>query len=295
MRYSIHLILSILAFILVSSLSSLQAQEKLSVRMNMYYFKTSDSLRQIEVKATARINKKRTGVKGLDIQIYQTEISNSNLLGTINTDESGLGRISFSNTALNMQDSASSVIYIAVINDQEGYKDAEKELEIVDGFLELQFEEEDTICIVTSKLYKLDTNNFKLPVEGIPVKLFVKRPFGELPIPLDEEVTNEIGELQVLFPNDIPADTLDQLTVIARVEDDDIFGTLESSEIINWGAEREYDDKTIARSLWASGANAPMSLLIFVNSLILAVWGIILYVIFLIYRIAKTDLAEKKS
>ena len=128
-----------------------------------------------------------------------------------------------------------------------------------------------------------------IPVEEAEVKVFVKRPFGDLPIIKEAEWSDEDGMIEVVFPNDLPGDENGILEVIARVEDSDDYGSLETVKEIEWGIIPHFDDNTLKRSLWAAGANAPLGLLFFVNALIISVWGIIFYIgwqIFKIYKVA---------
>ena len=67
----------------------------------------------------------------------------------------------------------------------------------------------------------------------------------------------------------------------------DDYGTVEVANLTQWGIPTIINDITLKSSVCSSGANAPVSLLIFINALILAVWGIIFYIVFKIFQIRK--------
>lgn len=283
----------LLGLFLGFNLYHIQAQDEISARMNLYYSKTPDNVKHIDIKLTAKIDNRRTGVPGVNVLLYHTETLDSNLISNVIMDDTGVGRISFSDNDILSSDSSVTMKYIAVLKNQKGFKDVEKEIEIMDGFLDIEFEIKDSIRTAMVKFLKTGKDQIKVPMEGVPIKLYVKRPFGKLPIEMENNVTDKNGMVYTVFPDDLIGDTLNLLTVIARVEDHDDFGNLEAFKIIDWGLERPLNENLMTRSLWASGANAPIPLLIFVNALILAAWGIIFYILILIYRIYRTGIEKK--
>ena len=103
----------------------------------------------------------------------------------------------------------------------------------------------------------------------------------------DYNFTDENGEAKIEFPSDLPGDADGNGVVIVKIEDTDEYPDTEVRGTINWGIPASIDDRLSKRSLWATGANAPLSLIILVNSMIVAVWGFIIYIIFKIYRVSK--------
>ena len=113
------------------------------------------------------------------------------------------------------------------------------------------------------------------------------RSFGLLPIEGDNLTTDENGEATVDFPNDIPGDKSGNVTVIARVEDNDELGNFETKKNIQWGIPVNQQQTAQPRALWSSGNNAPWPLVITVTSMVVIVWGIIFYIIFQLVAIKR--------
>ena len=119
------------------------------------------------------------------------------------------------------------------------------------------------------------------------VYFFVERTFKPLPIGDFFNMTDEEGKVTIEFPSDLPGDTLGNVTIIARIQESDVFPDTEVRREIQWGVPLEIDTDEQKRSLWAAGANAPIPLLIIVNSLILIVWSIIGYMIYGLYKVSR--------
>ncbi len=116
----------------------------------------------------------------------------------------------------------------------------------------ISFAEKDSVKQVTAKLTNGDT-----VVKGIDIHFYAKKSFGLLPLEGDNITTDENGEAGVDFPTDLPGDASGNVTVIARVEDDDKLGNVEAMKTINWGVPAKVESAVPARALWSSGNNAP--------------------------------------
>ena len=130
------------------------------------------------------------------------------------------------------------------------------------------------------------------PLEGIQVRFFVKRFFGSLPlIPKGKAVsTDETGVASVEFPNDLPGDANGTVVVTAKVEDDDNYGSFETTDSVKWGiivAVASQEEEWEQRSLSGSGEKAPVYLIMSAGVIITIVWAILLYVIYSLVKIKK--------
>ena len=85
--------------------------------------------------------------------------------------------------------------------------------------------------------------------------VYVKKSFGLLPIEGDNLTTDENGEATVNFPADLPGDASGNVTVIAKVEDNDELGNLETAKSVKWGSPVSNMQTLDIRTLWASGKN----------------------------------------
>lgn len=125
------------------------------------------------------------------------------------------------------------------------------------------------------------------PVEELDVLLYVERLFTNLPVGDRFNTTDEKGLVEIQFPLDLPGDSIGNLNLIIKIEDAETIRDTIIYTKVKWGIPVLYDRTEEKRSLWAARANAPISLIILVNSLLLVVWGIIFYICYEMYLIKK--------
>lgn len=153
-----------------------------------------------------------------------------------------------------------------------------------DAILTVSFSEDNNAKIITTKA----ADQSGMPIEDLELYYFVKRTFSLLPIGDPFNSTDENGIIEVTFPNDLPGDTEGNVIIVVKILESDLYNdqTLEVSK--NWGIPTVIEDpKAEKRSLWAAAANAPISLIVIVSSMIIAVWYIIFYIIFKLYKISR--------
>ena len=155
--------------------------------------------------------------------------------------------------------------------------------------IQLRFSVEDSIKYITAQVNEYNSNSSGKPIAELDLYLFVQRTFSQLPIGDYFNTTNENGEVRIEFPNDLRGDSAGNVIIIARIEEDDMFEGVEVSKIASFGIPLYIDPRANKRSLTAASANAPISLLILVNGIILVVWGIIIYIFTQIYRIRRVE------
>ncbi|MDU8885001.1 hypothetical protein RXV94_02430 [Yeosuana sp. MJ-SS3] len=153
-----------------------------------------------------------------------------------------------------------------------------------EAILSVSFSEEDNTKIITTKA----VDQSGLPIEDLEVYFYVKRTFSLLPIGDPFNITDENGIVEIVFPNDLPGDAEGNVIIVVKILDSDLYSDQSKEITQNWGLPTELENlESEKRSLWASAANAPKSLIIIVCSMIFAVWYIICYIFFKLYRISK--------
>jgi hypothetical protein len=86
----------------------------------------------------------------------------------------------------------------------------------------------------------------------------------------------------------LPGDTLGNIVIAARIEDNDTYGNLLVEKNVPWGSPTKIDltffDK---RALWSTAFRAPAWLLFMAYSIAIIVWGTIIYLVFQIVKIKR--------
>ena len=125
------------------------------------------------------------------------------------------------------------------------------------------------------------------PIEELDLFFYVERTFSLLPIGDVFNTTDENGMVEVEFPSDLPGDSEGNVAIVVKILESDLYNdqTLEMTK--KWGIPVQLDESQEKRSLWAAAANAPISLIVVVSSMIIAVWYIIIYIIYNLFTISK--------
>jgi len=152
-----------------------------------------------------------------------------------------------------------------------------------DAIVTLLFSNENDTKIIEAKVSDTDG----IPIEEVELYFYVKRTFSLLPIGDGFNSTDENGLVELEFPNDLPGDTEGNVTIIVKIIENGLYNDLSIETIKKWGIPTEISDNTEKRSLWAAAANAPISLIISISGMILAIWFIILYIIFSLFKISE--------
>ncbi|MCK5267563.1 MAG: hypothetical protein KAR07_05310 [Spirochaetes bacterium] len=153
--------------------------------------------------------------------------------------------------------------------------------------IQLRFSEEDSKKYITAQVNEYSSDSTGKPIAELDLYFFVQRTFSQLPIGEYFNTTDENGEVRIEFPYDLPGDSAGNVIIIASIEEDDSFESAELSKIASFGVPAHIDQQANKRTLTAASANAPISLLILVNSIIMVVWGIIIYIFTQIYKIRR--------
>jgi len=163
---------------------------------------------------------------------------------------------------------------------------AQDETDSGKAVIKLSFIDKDSLKQVTATLEKITPDGKEAPIKDVEMHFYVDRSYNPLPVGGDVQSTDESGIVTIDFPKDLPGDSIGNITVIARVEDNDELGNLESKKVEKWGVP-VINKSLTKRALWASGANAPIPLVITVTAMIVLVWGVIIYIVAQLFRIKK--------
>jgi len=171
---------------------------------------------------------------------------------------------------------------------------AQDEPAAVQAAIKLSFDTEDSVKMVTATVTKTDAEGKTIPAPEVELTFYAKKSFGLLPIG-DAQTTDENGEAKVEFPRSLPGDRAGNVTVLAKFEDNEELGSMETMQTVKWGIPVQADEEINQRALWASGSNAPWPLVITVSAMVGGVWAVIIYILVLIFQIKKAASYEIKK
>ncbi len=270
------------------------AKGKAPVRIYLEHFRNNE-IRQLSVRVLTRKDKRYRPAAGIEVLLYDTEVSPANLLGTIVTADKGIATYTLTPTQFELATNRKIVKYIAVVEETDSLQAKKAEVVVKDVKLDVRFEVVDSAKMIFANVSEIDSAGVAIPQEDVEIKFLVERPLSSLPIGDEYITTDEEGNASIEFPDDLPGDKDGNLKILVRIVENEDYGTVEVSNIKQWGIPTYIDESKEKRTLWASGANAPISLLIFINSLIIGVWGIIFYIIYNILKIRRIGESSASS
>lgn len=274
----IKLVLLFLAFIFgIESMVNAQDQK---IRINLSYHEI-DGTKLLKAKVITKEGRVYIPVVNVDVNFFNKKGFDQYALGKIATNDKGIAELLLKADPEMSEDS--TYYYLASVINNPIFKDKTDDIAIKQVDYIAKYEVIDSVNTVKVAI----TDMAGLPVAKLPIKTYVKRLFGKLPIGEGNMVTNKEGKLEITIPNDIPGNEKGMIDLIVSLEDHDDFGNLELNKKIDWGVPIVIKSLETERELWSVRANAPVYLIVVTNSIIFGIWFVIFYISYQIFRLKK--------
>ncbi len=231
-----------------------------------------------------------TKVKGWVIKLRQLKITFVQVtedaekeLGFVITD--GNGKAVFNIKAGSVTtDKEGKLHYKAVFAGNKQMDPADGEVTIKRARLEITPVKEDSVLSVKVKLVDVATGT-EIPVPETALGIFVQRSFN--PLKIGEGTTNENGEATVEVPNNLPGDAKGDITLLAKLDENEVYGNLEAAVAQKWGVPVSDKLNELPRALWSP--HPPYWMMITFIILMSTVWGHYLVIIIQLFRLRKEE------
>jgi hypothetical protein len=285
-----HKLFIILLFLFGTAMNKINAQDSAASTtvLSIRYFLPENKVPYIEVSTKKKVGRKFEPVKGIPVSIYFNEVSATNLLGKLITAINGEARVALPPSFKAAWDLLNEIKFLAVSDSSAGVASLSGDVTIKKAILVIDTTTTDGVRTVTAQL-KEKTGNDWVAVKDIEMKLGIKRMLGNLTVGDAETYTSDsTGIASAEFKRDsIAGDEKGNLILVGRVEDNDTYGNLVVEKSVPWGKAEKADTHFWHRTLWSTGDRAPIWLLCIALSIIIGVWGVIIYLIRQIIKIKK--------
>lgn len=290
MKKNNHHKLLILLLLLIA-IGKLQAQDSVEVSptiLSLRYFLPENKIPYIIVNTKKKVERKFVPVKNVTVQVYFNEATQNNLLGKITTAENGEGRIAFPPSFKNTWDSLNEFKFVAASVPAKGEEALDADLSVKKAILVVDTLADAEARTVTAQL-KEKVGNEWVAVREIEMKLGLKRLLGNLTVGDAETFTSDsTGIASATFIRDsMPGDEKGNVVLVARVEDNDTYGSLVVEKSVPWGVKEKPAENFWHRTLWSTGNRAPVWLLFLALSIIIGVWGTLFYLVMQLLKMKK--------
>ena len=269
--------LLLLAAILLNGISivSFAQNVKNDLSLTLGYFNSNNQTHYLMVHAKSKIDGKFQMIPNVAVTFYISTESPANVLGKAVTNEKGEALVLIPPSAKNEWNKSAKQSFIAVSQTSKLFDEAKGTLDITKAKIKM-----DTLADrkIVATLVELKDSVWT-PVKGVDIKVTVKRLDGDLNVSETATyATDSLGVATAEFKRDsLPGDAKGALTLIAKVEDNDLYGNLSAEKLVPWGAAFKYNSEFDKRTLFARRGRSPIWLEFMAYSIVLVVWGILFY------------------
>jgi len=204
-------------------------------------------------------------------------------LGFVITDKYGKAVLNVKADSLKT-DAGGKINFKAIFAGNKGMDPAEGEVSIKRARLEIIPVKEDSLLTVQMKLTDLSTGT-ETPVPETAVGIFVVRLIS--PLKVGEGTTDADGAASVEIPSNLPGDAKGDITLIARLDENEIYGNIEASVVQPWGLIVSDKLTDLPRALWSP--HPPLWMVITFSILMAVVWGHYIVIVVQLFRLRKEE------
>lgn len=258
-----------------------QEPELISPSLEFAAVQKSDHSIDLKVRLRGKVNGQSINFYKIKISFFQVVNEEDISLGFSTTDGSGKALFKVAGDSLKT-DSEGNLHFKAVFAGNKAMDPVEEVVAMKRALLEMTPIKEDSLLSIQVKLSDLGTGT-ATPIKEATIGVFVKRSF--LPLKVGEGTTDENGEATIEFPNGLPGDPKGNLTVIARLDENEIYGNLETTSVQNWGVPVSDKIENQPRALWST--HPPIWMLITFIVLMVTVWGHYIVIVYELFRLRK--------
>jgi hypothetical protein len=285
-----NLLKLLLAFCLLIVSVNIVAQDsvKKELLVDIEYYLPANKLPYILVHTKTKVEKRFLPVKDIKIAVFMDSDSAAHSLGNSVTDENGTAKFMIPSSMKTVWESSATHSFIASTGATKEFDETRNEINVTKSKIEI-----DTVAGAESRtiqvsVFSLSEGNW-IPARDVEMKIGVRRAGGLLPVGEEETYTTDsTGTVQAEFKREnLPGDTKGNLSIVVKVEGNEMLGNLESEKMLTWGAPRQPVSSNHPRTLWSTRDKAPIWLLFMAISIMAGVWGTIVYLIATIIRIKK--------
>jgi len=283
-------IIPVILLALTFSFSSVFSQESSSNKTNLKldYFNQSGS-RSLTATLRSKIEGKYKPVAGMTISFDAVSGKGKKNLGTSKTSEKGKASIDLPEEMFSTGGEKGVYSFEATFDGTTEYVNSSASAAVRNADMALSFVQKDSVKQIVCKVAGKDKDGKPVNVNDVKVSFYVPRTFSLLKV---GEGTLADGLVNVDFPVTLPGDSAGYLMVVAKIEDDETYGNVETHGGVSWGKPL-IPEKIVHRGL--GDTNAPLWMVYTLIVLLSVVWFHYLYIIFTIFRIRFIGKREEKK
>lgn len=258
-------------------------------KISFTYLCTSNDSVTLTANLYSRKNGEIVGLKNATIGFAVTGEKENTQLGNIITDQEGNAVLKCSLKGL-PANKEGLIAYSASFAGTARFTSSEASFIAKPAKIRLTFNIEDSVKHINITATQLNVKGEEVPIPNEKLLIFVPRLFSQLKI--GEVELDESGRASFEFTGHIVGDTLGNLKILVRIEENDIFGYAQGQNTINWGIPKQYYKAEVpSRELWTP--IAPMWMIVTLIIMLAGVWAHYAYAVYELIMIKRHSKKDK--
>ena len=210
-------------------------------------------------------------------------------LGQARADEEGNAVLKFAIAKGLPRDKDGKTTYSAKFSGKGKFQPVTETLSAKLAKITVNFTKEDSSRFILVRATQVDPKGAEMPVLKEKIILYVPRLFNLLKI--GETDLDETGAGKVEYPGKLVGDSLGNIIVIARIEENDNYGNVQGQSSISWGIPKQYYlAEKPTRELWT-----PVAPIWMIVTLIIMLTGVWAHYIYAVVQLIKIKQLSKKN
>jgi len=261
-----------------------QTAEKGDLSIGVNYYITNNRVPYLVVKVKTKVDGRFKNVSDIPLKLYLDKDSTGTFIAKVKTNERGEASAMIPSSVKKEWNTQSKHTFLANFDGDKKYEPAKGDLTVARAKILIDAADKK----VTATVLELKDTSWT-PVKGVDVILAVRRLASDLNInETPTFTTDSTGKVSGDFKRDsIPGDAKGNITLVAKIVDNDQYGNLVIEKPVPWGARFTPVNTFNNRTLFATRDKAPVWLLFIVYSIVVGVWGILIMLVLNLLRIKK--------
>jgi len=253
---------------------------------------TSDDSIQLRSTISVKHDEGNTNLVNAPVLFYAVGSDGDVKIGEAKTDVHGEAIIKVSTKSTFPRNEQQMFTFKAMYDGNAKYEASEGEFGLKPAKLKVSFYEEDSIRYVKVEGTQVNANGTETSIGAIDIVVGVQKMFSILKIAEISLDSTGVGTAE--FPRDIIGDSLGNLTVIASIDENEIFGNVKGTAENTWGLKKHLiSPDRPSRELWTP--IAPLWMIITLIIMLAGVWGHYVYAVVQLVMIKKSSKTTEEA
>jgi hypothetical protein len=248
-----------------------------------------NSVQYLMVQTVLKNGKKTQPLPRQVVKLFLDSSAAENLIMKTYTDENGKAKVIIPPPLQDKWKSDPRHIFVGVLEATSIEEERTTTLEITKSKIVIDTSTSDGIHSIHVQVMVFENNEW-VGAKDVEMKVGIQRLGGILPAGEEETYTTDsTGVITVEMKKDsLPGDEKGNIILAVKVEDNELYGNLLSEKIVPWGKVVKHDTSFFQqRTLWTTRFRTPFWLLFMAYSIVIGVWGTIIYLVYQIVKIKK--------